>query len=77
MAHKEEAFSIQQSAFSERQKLFTAEDAKERKQNQHQHQRPFTAEGAEDTHPQRAKTGLAGGPGRAKEGGELTADRRG
>lgn len=36
-----------------------------RKQNQDQQQRPFTAKDAQP--PQQAKTGLAGGPGHAKE----------
>jgi hypothetical protein len=47
---EDEAFSRQQSAFS---------------QEQNQNQRPFTAKDAQP--PQQAKTGLAGGPGYAKE----------
>jgi hypothetical protein len=47
---EDQALSDQQSAVSE---------------NQHQNQRPFTAEGAQP--PQQAKTGLAGGPGHAKD----------
>jgi hypothetical protein len=38
-------------------------------ENQHQNQRTFTAKDAQP--PQQAKTGLAGGPGRAKENPEL------
>jgi hypothetical protein len=56
----------------ERQKknIFTTEDAENaegssERQNQHQQQRPFTAKDAQP--PQQAKTGLAGGPGYAKE----------
>jgi hypothetical protein len=62
---EEDAISNQHSAISQ-------------DQNQHQIQRPFTAKDAQP--PQQAKTGLAGGPGHAKEEKGLPrmdADERG
>jgi hypothetical protein len=50
-ALSEEARSSRHSVFSQEQELFTAKDtkyAKESEQNQHQNQRPFTAEGTEE-----------------------------
>jgi len=93
-AFSEEAVSSQHSAFSldQDQNFFTAEDAKGSKTlplmntddtdfgRQHQNQilKPFTAKDAQP--PQQAKTGLAGGPGHAKEQKGLPrmdADERG